>query len=220
MTELLGTLTATLLTLAIFSRVWGPNPVFRWAEHLLLGVLSGYVAAVVLGRVLVPGLIAPLLSDPLGAWRLWAPTILVALLVLRLTRWPLLRDVGLLPVGMIVGAAGGLALAGAARGTLAPQLLAPSTLNLLPTSPGPADALAVALATLTTIAVLLYFQQHNRADDELGHPLLAAFGWVGRLALLLALGALLATTAGARITLLIDRVHYLIGIWSNVLGGG
>ena len=31
-----------LLTLAVFSFLWRENPVFRFAEHLLVGVSAGY----------------------------------------------------------------------------------------------------------------------------------------------------------------------------------
>ena len=79
---------------------------------------------------------------------------------------------------------------------------------------------------MITISVLLYFQQRRQqpAGPE-GHPghlwarqSLVGLGKLGYLAVMLAFGALLASTAGARMTLLIDRVQYLWRIWMQLLG--
>ena len=41
-----GTITALLLTLAVFSGFFKPNPVYRFAESLFIGVSAGYFAAI------------------------------------------------------------------------------------------------------------------------------------------------------------------------------
>lgn len=212
-------LLVTLLTLAVFSRAWGPNLAFRWVAHLLLGLLAGYVAAVAVRTVLWPGLIAPLL-DPAaaGPW-LWVIAGLGILLALRFTANPRWHTLGLLPVGLLAGVTAGLALAGALRGTLVPQILALGQTDLLPGAPGWANSLAAVLSTLITVGVIFHFQQRlSRDEHPTPHPLprpLAILARAGYLTLMIALGALLAATAGARLTLLIDRVHYLIALWTG-----
>ena len=42
----IGTITALLLTLAVFSGFFKPNPVYRLAESLFIGVSAGYFAAI------------------------------------------------------------------------------------------------------------------------------------------------------------------------------
>lgn len=214
MSDLPGLLLATLLTLAMFSRVWRPNLGFRLAERLLLGALAGYAAAVVTRGVLLPGVLAPLLEgDSLAL----IPLALILLLALRFTARPGLRAWGLLPLGVLVGGGAALAVAGALRGTLAPQLLAPLQLRYLPAGPVWAELLAVVLSAGVTLTVLLYLWQgasRERKDERLG-PL----AWVGYAALMVACGALLATTAGARLTLLIDRVQYFLMLWGQALAG-
>lgn len=42
----IGTITALLLTLAVFSGFFKPNPVYRFAESLLIGVSAGYFALI------------------------------------------------------------------------------------------------------------------------------------------------------------------------------
>jgi hypothetical protein len=106
------------------------------------------------------------------------------------------------------------------RGSLLPQLMAVESLHLqfLPRFPA-LDALSVVIATLTSLGVLLYLLPGLDRPDALGEekPVVIRVlnGWRlwGYWALMLALGALLASTAGARITLLIDRVQYLLGLW-------
>ncbi|MCP4168428.1 MAG: hypothetical protein GY759_21395 [Chloroflexi bacterium] len=220
MAELLGTLTATVITLAIFSRVWRSNAAFRAAQYLLLGTLAGYVAAITLKTVLLPGFALPQTSDPL-AWIPWfIPLLLIALLALRFSGTAAIRSVGLLPLGLLLGSGGALVLAGALRGTLIPQLLAPLTMSYLPLASSTADTLTVVAATLTSIAVLVYFQQRSQTGNTGSSLFLSIIGKYGFWALMIAFGALLATTAGARITLFIDRIQYLIHIWSQLLSGG
>ena len=221
----LGTLLATVLTLAVFSRVWQSNGAFRLAERLVLGLVAGYIAAVALRSVLAPGLLRPLVADPSGNPWLWFVLLLVVLLGLRFSRRPTLAAVGLIPAALLAGAIAALAVAGAVRGTLVPQILAVGQFRYLPAPAVAANALATVLAVLITISVLLYFQQRRQPptspDGDSGHlwaRSLVGLGKLGYLAVMLAFGALLASTAGARLTLLIDRVQYLWRIWMQLLG--
>lgn len=216
MSEMVGMFLAAALTLAIFSRAWRVNAVFAAAEYLLLGALTGYVAAIVLRQVLVPGLVVPLLDGRLAAL---IPLALIVLLALRFVRAQSLRHWGLLPLGILLGGGGALAVAGALRGTLIPQILAAQQLDLLPTAPLALDLLTVLLATLTTIGVLAYLQDGADAETRpMPRPLALLAKW-GYLALMIAFGALLATTAGARITLLVDRVQWLMEVLGRMAGG-
>jgi len=221
----LGTLLATVLTLAVFSRVWQSNGAFRLAERLVLGLVAGYIAAVALRSVLAPGLLRPLVADPSGNPWLWFVLLLVVLLGLRFSRRPTLVAVGLIPAALLAVAIAALAVAGAVRGTLIPQVLAVGQFRYLPAPAVAANALATVLAVLITISVLLYFQQRRQPptgpEDDPGHlwaRSLVGLSKLGYVAVMLAFGALLASTAGARLTLLIDRVQYLWRIWMQLLG--
>lgn len=218
--NLLTALVVTLLTLAVFSRAWGPNPVFRWAAHLLLGLLAGYVAALAVRTVLWPGLLAPLLQPASAQSWLWVTAALAVLLAFRFTSSAALQRLGLIPVGLLAGVAAALALAGALRGTLIPQVLALGQVDLLPGAPAWANTVAAALSALVTIGVMLYFRQRTRTPPQSGPPHLARplfyLAQIGYLTLMIALGALLASTAGARLTLLIDRIYYLVTLWAGL----
>ncbi len=212
---LIGAILLTLVTLAVFTRAWGPNVVFRWVAHVLLGLLAGYVAAVAVRTVLWPGLLAPLLDPATAGLWLWLIAGLAILLAFRFTSNSRLQAIGLVPVGLLAGVAAALALAGALRGTLLPQVLALSEMDLLPGAPGWANTLAAALSALVTISVMLYFQGRGGARQRLPRPA-GYLARAGYLTLMIALGALLASTAGARLTLLIDRLYYLAALWASL----
>ncbi len=217
---LLGSLLATVLTLAIFSRAFGAKKAFRWASYLLLGTGAGYVAAVAFKQVLLPAFSSDMLRIPLQFGVALAAVILTALLLLRMVPKPAARAWGLLPLGLMAGVGGALALAGAMRGTLLPQLMAVNQLHLEFTPRFPTlDALSVVMATLTSLGVLLFLlpglDEKETPGENRPAMIKVLHGWRlwGYWALMLALGALLASTAGARITLLIDRVQWLLGLW-------
>ncbi|MCO6449697.1 MAG: hypothetical protein J5I90_02800 [Caldilineales bacterium] len=212
MSDTLGMIAAALLTLAILTRVWRVNISFRIAEYILLGVLAGYVAAVALRDVLFPGLLTPLLADPLGQPVLLFSLLMALLLGLRFVTDSALRNLGLLPLGILLGAGGALALAGAARGTLAPQLLAASELSFFPAGPDWLSILAVLVSTLVTVAVLIFLFQRQPDTGAMPKGWLKSLSYLGYLAVMIALGALLASTAGARVVLLIDRVQYFLDL--------
>jgi hypothetical protein len=218
MSHLLGILLATALTLAIFSRVWRANPGYQAAQHLLLGALTGYVAAVLLRTTLIPALTGQLQNGPSGWLMLLLTILLILLLGMRFTGKSHLRAAGLIPLALLIGAGSALALAGALRGTLTPQILAAIDLHFLPASPG-FDALAVILATVITISVILFFHYRTQPASETSPGWLLALIKLGYWGVMIAAGALLATTAGARITLLIDRITYLTEIWGHLLSG-
>jgi len=218
MSHLLGVLLATVLTLAIFSRVWRANAGYQAAQHLLLGALAGYVAAVLLRTTLIPGLSSQLEGGASGWLMLFLTLLLILLLAMRFTNKPHLRDAGLIPLAMIIGVGSALALAGALRGTLTPQIMAAIDLRFFPADPG-LDALIVVLATTMTIGVIAFFHYRSQPANENYPKWLLVLIKIGYWGVMIAAGALLATTACARITLLIDRVSFLGEIWEHLLSG-
>ena len=218
MSSLLGATLATLITLAIFSRAYGDTPLFRWASHLLLGMGAGYVASVILKQALLPALNPAAVFDPLQIGIGVMAGIGIASLGLRFSARPQVRAWGLPAMGLMAGVGGALLLAGAVRGTLIPQMMAPYGLKLAFFPEFPAlDAIGVIAATLTTLGVLFYLlpkrERPREGRDSWAQWLFDGWRLWGYWALMLALGALLASMAGARITLLIDRVQWLLRLW-------
>ncbi len=221
MVSYLGVFLTSVLTLAIFSRAVRPNRAFRWTSHLLLGLGAGYTAAVVLKQVVLASFSPRELMHPLQFSLILISTFLSLLLALRFSTDARIRAWGLLPLGMMTGVGGALALAGALRGSFLPQLMATSHLEFTERFPV-LNVLSIVLATLTSLGVLLYLLPGLDELDAVGKEtrekewmVWFLYGWRlwGYWALMLALGALLASTAGARLTLLVGRVQYLLGVW-------
>jgi len=203
MPYLLGVLLATALTLALFSRVWRANTGYQAAQNLLLGALAGYVAAVLLRNTLIPALVGQAQDGPSGWMMMLLTLLLILLLGMRFTNKPHLRAAGLIPLALIIGTGSALALAGALRGTLTPQILAAVDLQFFPALPW-LDAITVILATFMTISVIVFFHSRSRPQEESTPNWLRVMIMLGYWGVMIAAGALLATTAGARLTLLID----------------
>lgn len=58
--EVFGVWIASFLTLAIFSFLYKDNPIYRFAEHLFIGISAGYVFIQAINGTLIPNLFHPL----------------------------------------------------------------------------------------------------------------------------------------------------------------
>jgi len=153
--QTLGLWVAALLTLGVLSYLVGDNPVFRLTQYLFVGVSAGYAAALAWTYVLAPRL-AELIRDPGSAW---PQAIALALGALMLTRaWKPLSPLARLPLALLLGVGAAVAIGGALRGTLVPQVAA-SMVSVAPVDYGGglrgwAYALDAATLLAATIAVL------------------------------------------------------------------
>jgi hypothetical protein len=198
--DLVATWVAALATLIVLGGLLGERRLFTWAQHLLAGLATGYLALVVISEVLVPRLVQPLVAGP-GRGELWLGVALVG--AAAGAPW-LPRMVAAVPVSIAIGSLAAFALGGAVVGTLLPQLVA---------TIGPADGTAVEVATLIgsaviTSVVLLGFLRGTQRGR-----LLAATAGTGRWLLVAGLGGWLGYLLLSRLVLLLDRIAFLLGDW-------
>ena len=212
--EFFANAASLLITIMIFSYLVGDNPVFRIAVNVLVGVAAGYVAAVAWWQVLLPRLIVPLLAGP-GQTRamLAVPFLLSGLLLMK--AWPALSRLGAPALGLLVGVASAVAIAGAIQGTLSPQLTA--TINSLGADQtGNSEALIDGgFVLFGLIASLVYFQFSAgiKKDGVVRRPL--AVEWlatVGGVLIAVALGVLFAGVYAAALTALVERLHFVLAL--------
>jgi hypothetical protein len=211
MDQIIGLWVAAILTLMVYSYLIADNPLFRLAEHLLVGTTLGYAALVVLQRVLLPGLnavLAPAASaDPVARFMTGLGLFWGVLLWLRLVR-PV-RWLASWPLAIVFGVGAALAVGGALTGTLIPQVRA----TLLPLSgPGLLDNL---VTVVVVVAGLTYFFFAVRRDRPLGRAIqgVARFG---RWSLMVALGSFLGTRAVSLLSALVERFQFL-GQWLRTI---
>lgn len=226
--DLIGFWIGLLITLLIFSALFGDNYLARLGQHILVGAALGYLGVLAIQNVLRPRLFMPLLADPTGQASLWAPLLLgVTLLVAGLDRSlrrprigarpPLwrrgLHGLGRLPVAFLLAVGLSAGIFGTIQGTFLPQFLRAAQVAFEPNVPL-GDFLAGALMLLLTTATLLYL--YMDVDRYLaGQPgwvqrLLRGWLWLGSRAIWLASGLIFARLMASRLSLLIAWLDTLV----------
>lgn len=217
----LGIWIAALLTLAAFSFLWRDNPVYRFAEHLFVGVSAGYFIVLNWWTVIVPNLIEPLGlalrgqgSDParhgflaagLGDYRGWLviPGVLGALLFLRL--FPRIGWLSRWALALVIGVYAGIKTTGFAQGDFVAQIHA----SLMPLWTGHwGSSLNAILLTVGVICSLMFFYFSREHTGVTG-----VTARVGMVFLMIGFGAGYGYTVMSRISLLIGRFQFLLENW-------
>lgn len=220
---------SAFLTLAIFSYLYRDNPVYKFAEHMFVGVAAGYYLVQQYWQVLVPKLIRPLATGETGGG-LGLASILIALalailLVLRFS--PTLGWISRWPIALMVGSYAGLAIVGNAQGDFIGQIQP----NLMPFIDSAAvDRLVAArgftegfiaflwvlgnpiliLGLLVTLLFFFFSAEHR--------GVLGVSAKAGVYLLMLSFGASFGFTVMARISLLFERLVFLYTRWLGLVG--
>lgn len=209
-----------VLTLCIFSYLIGDNPLYRLAMHIFVGASVAYVLVVTLKSVLWPILTPP---DPMDSDTrlLWSISLigmlLGGLLLMQGVRRPAwLRNLGRIPVIILLGVGVGVALGGAILGTLTPQLDAATN----PVVPEPLKPLGQVVAVIGTVTGLMVFSFSRRGmEHRLIGRLSNRAARVGRWFLLIGFGAAYGGVLTASLAFFADRVQYLIEVVDKISSG-
>lgn len=204
--DLAATWIAAAVTLVVLAYLFGERRLFRYAQHLLAGLATGYLVVIAVREVLVPRLVEPLATDPGGNVLLWAAAALVV--AIAAARW-LPRSVVAIPVAVLIAGTAAFALGGAVAGTLLPQLAA----SVLPAGAPLIDLANGLLAMVITALVLVSFLHGIPRGRLVG----GAAG-VGRLLVLGGIGGWLGFLIVSRLVLLVDRLSFLLTDWLRVSG--
>ncbi len=210
--DTLGIWIAAFLTLCIYSFLYKDNILYKFAEHLLVGMAAGYGVAITFWQVIIPNLIDPLFNpEPYKSPDLWLilPFVFGLMLLTRfnsqiawLSRWPL---------SFIIGTSSGVALIGIAQGDLVNQIHATATMSL-----DPSGRVIVAINSLLiligVISTLIYFFFSKEHKGVLGFT-----AKIGIWFLMVSFGASFGYTVMARISLLIGRMQFLLGDWLHLI---
>ncbi len=224
--DLAGTLIAGVLTVMVLSYVLGDNVLFRLAVHLFIGVAAGYAGTLALRSILWPRLVLPFITGGPAAVSnsMIVSWILVLMLVLKLS--PATARWGSLPVALMVGVGAALVVGGAITGTLIPQSLAavdtldPGVVMPVTGETGAERVVNVVVLLLGTLSTLIYFRFSARRGPtgETGRGLLmTVVAWIGRGFIAITFGVMYAGALAAALTVLAERVQFLIGIFAGLL---
>lgn len=191
------TITA-LLTLAIYTILVGDNPLYKFAEHLLLGLTIGYSLVITVKSILIPQAIAPLAE---GSAVTIIPIVLGSVMFLRVH--PKLAGWSQIPLALLIGAGAGAAIPAMMQARVLKQVSATVS------GSGTLDGVIILLGVLVTIIYFVFTRPH-------------AGGWgraavAGRYFMMIFFGATFAYTVMSRMALLIGRLEFLLSDWLSVM---
>ncbi len=201
-----GTWVAAVLTLALFSFLYKENPVFRFAEHLLVGVSAGYYLAQYFATSLIKKWYVPLFQQQEYLYVVGG--LLGFLMFTRLV--PKVGWLSRYPLAFYMCAGAGYAI---------PSTLQARVLNQMGATMTNFGASATFWAGLTSfllfagvVSCLVYFYFSAEHKGAVG-----AVSRIGIVFLMIGFGASFGYTVMGRITLLIGRIQFLLGDWLGII---
>ena len=200
--NIIGTWIAAGLTIAIFSFLYKDNPLYKFAEHLYVGVSAGFGVIYVWAFDLKPMLIDRFISEHgIERWILLIPAILG---ILMFSRWiGKFGYLSRLPISFTVGIGAGLGITASVQGFLLPQIQG----TLLPLTT--INNILIVVGVITTI-LYFYFSREFKGKS---HYILR----IGIVFIMVSFGASFGYTVMARISLLIGRIFFLLSDWLHII---
>lgn len=215
--DLLGGAIGVLLTLLVFSSLFGDHFLVRLIFYGYVGIMAGFSVVITFNSVIFPLLFQPILEEPIdGMVQVAIPLLLCGLLVFKVsTRF---SWVGNLSLAFLVGAGLAALVGGAIRGTLMPQISAViSPFDLERSSLPPEERLpslvqgfVILLGTVTTLTYF-HFGARPRASGPLRRQeWIETLSWIGQFFIAFALGLIFAGLLKAGMVALVERVQALL----------
>jgi len=200
---------AALLTLCVFSFLYRDNPLFRFAEHLMVGVTGGYLICLAWFEVFRPLIWLPLRDDPVDwlARAQFLPVLLMALMLCRVSAraaW-----LSRIPLAFMIGFFAGVQIPQVLEADVLRQVASTLALDF---QGGWAQVLGELVLVLGCLAALVYFFFSRPHRGVLG-----GVSRAGVVVLMAGFGASFGYTVMARISLLIGRVLFLLRDWLGVV---
>ena len=150
---------AVLLTLIVLSRAFGDNPIYRAVQSVFIGTSLGVAFVITWHTALAPAARQVITGAPDAQLAYAIPLALGLLLFARLWPGTWLSGLANLPLALVFGVAGGLAVSGALLGSLVPQIL-----NLTGIDGAGAPSPIGYIGIIVTVLVLIGFSA-SVADD-------------------------------------------------------
>ena len=198
----LGVTIAALLNLAVYSYLYKENVVYRIAEHVFVGLGSGYAIAMGWNSIKNNSL-TPLMQQ--GDYLQIFPLLLGVLLFARFLPGPN-KWLARIPMSFLVGM--GVALS--ARAAILAEFV-----NQIRATIIPLNSVNNVLIVVGTLGVLSYFFFSNKFTDRI--PGIKYSSLVGRYVMMGAFGAAFGNGVMGRISLLIAQLQFVFGNWLGML---
>lgn len=201
----IGILIAGVLTLAIYTFLYKDNPIYRLAEHLLIGLSIGYALVIYWQTTLMDILFRPLFAG--GQLLLIIPLVLGLLMFSRFRNR--LSWLSRIPIAFMIGAGAGVAI----PAMLYARTLKQVSASVMPLADGGGfhiEALIVALGLLSTLAYFYFSREHEGIMGRVAR--------LGTYFLMIFFGATFAYTVMSRMSTFIGRVDFLLTDFLHLIG--
>ncbi|HID94108.1 MAG TPA: hypothetical protein EYP60_08440 [bacterium (Candidatus Stahlbacteria)] len=194
-----GIWVSVIFTLAIYSFLYRDNPIYKIAEHTLVGVSVGYYAALYWHTTIVPKLAIPLIEQ--GHLFLIVPGALGLAMFFRFI--PRLSWLSRYPMAFVIGAGAGLTIPAAIQARIIKQMSATMT---------PFTSINGVILMIGVLTTLTYFLFSTKRKGVIG-----VGAKLGIWFMMIAFGATFGYTVMARLSLLIGRIQFLLGDWLGII---
>jgi hypothetical protein len=202
--EMIGVWFAVLLTLSIFSYLYGDNPFYKSAEHIFVGVSAGYIFAITFWDTIWPNLFGRLFPSYVQAGFKFdiiyiIPLLLGIFMLLRLSKkysW-----LSRISIAYIVGMAAGLKFYVFLNSNLIIQIKS-SVLDFNTDIIGIINQIIILIGVISGLVYFFFSKEHNGTIGKISK--------VGIYFLMIKFGASFGFAVMGRVSLLIGRFEELI----------
>ena len=193
-----ATIIAGLLTLAILTFLYRDNPIYKMAEHLLIGVSIGYVLVITWSNTLMDTLFEPLVEGE--AFWLIIPLLLGLLMFARFVKGG--EKLSKIPIGFMIGSGAGVAIPAMLYNRTLKQLSA--TIVPLTSESGLPDftGIVVVVGVLSTLSYFYFSREHK--------GMMGGSAKVGTWFLMIFFGTTFGYTVMSRMSTFIGRMEFLL----------
>ena len=198
---------ASLLTFAMYSFLYKDNPVYKFGEHLYVGISVGYYICLTWYNALWPLLFVPLIRDFNYNKILLIPALLGIMMLFRFSRN--LSWVSRYALAFYISIGAGLAIPSIIQAYILQQMhssFTPLWGGDTGTSLVPILTQIVTFVGVLSVLIYFFFSLHHRG-------VVGRISQVGIWFLMITFGASFGYTVMARISLLIGRMQFLLGDW-------
>ena len=209
-----------ILTIMIFSFIFGDNPLFRIATYFFIGVSSAYVLVLLVYQVVIPKLLLPLFSGGLNQRLLqFIPLLLSTLLIFKLFRKT--NQIGNISLAILVGGGAAIILTSAFTGTILPMM------NMV-TDPFSFSSLSIQnffsgiFLVLGVTSSLIYFQMSSLKENssfQIPSKIKTITQYIGVIFIGISLGSVFAGVIISSAIALFERINFVINfLYSLIIG--
>ncbi|QDT37191.1 hypothetical protein [Stratiformator vulcanicus] len=227
----IGVWIAALLTLAVFSFLYGDNPLYKTTESIFVGVSAGYYMVASFWNELIANLFGRLLpttARDLGVTNLdgqienWDPLYIVPLILSLMVLTQLIPGKGWIarwPLAFFIGATAGIKITAffeadfirQIQATVLPLIVYSSDVSLSANFASTLRNLTIILGVTSGLTYFFFSAEQRGA--------VGGYARIGILMLMITFGAAFAFTVMGRIALLVERLQFLFVDWLRLVGG-